>query len=135
MHSTLTGDFRRSVTIRSDAMDGIISYCMMKHPEEAILIVRGRSRKGHIVVDGLVVPPFDTPQTAFGGFEHSFLPLDPTYVGILRSHPKGERTPSDAELNGFFGLVLLIMSHPYQEQDITAWDSSGNTIEMVDDTP
>jgi len=32
------------------------------------------------------------------------------------------------DLNNFFGLVSVIVKSPYNEEDIFAWDSSGNAI-------
>ena len=95
----------RKVSLKKDARDGIISYCKMKHPNEAVLILRGKSRKGNITIDGLIIPPFSYTDTTFAGFPNSFLPLDTSYVGIVHSHPKGSEKPSITDLNNFFGLV------------------------------
>lgn len=123
---------KRRVVIESDAMDGIRSYCMMKHPDETILIARGRSKKGTITVTGLVIPPFGAaPADSFAGFPHSFLPLDHSYMGTIHSHPEGGDEPTIAELHGFFGLVLLIIKHPYGCTDISAWNSDGGQLEII----
>ena len=53
-----TDGFHRTVTIKKEVRDGILSYCKMNHPNEGILILRGKSKKGNVVVDGLVIPPF-----------------------------------------------------------------------------
>ena len=122
---------RRHITIKRDAMDGIISYCKIKHPNEAILIVKGKSRKGSIVVDGLVIPPFSHSGPTFAGFPHSFLPFDMSYVGTVHSHPGGTAEPSVTDLNNFFGLVSLIIKWPYRDEDIFAWNSKGEGIELT----
>ncbi len=122
---------RRHITIKRDAMDGIISYCKIKHPNEAILIVKGKSRKGSIVVDGLVIPPFSHSGPTFAGFPHSFLPFDMSYVGTVHSHPGGTAEPSVTDLNNFFGLVSLIIKWPYRDEDIFAWNSKGEGIDLT----
>lgn len=122
---------RRHVTIGRKAMDGIISYCKMNHPNEAILIVKGKSRGGVVRVDELVIPPFSHSGPTFAGFPHSFLPFDLSYVGTVHSHPGGTADPSVTDLNNFFGLVSLIIKWPYGDEDIFAWDSKGERIEMV----
>lgn len=122
---------RRHITIKRDAMDGIISYCKIKHPNEAILIVKGKSRKGSITVDGLVIPPFSHSGPTFAGFPHSFLPFDMSYVGTVHSHPGGSAEPSVTDLNNFFGLVSLIIKWPYRDEDIFAWNSKGEGIELT----
>ncbi|MCE2508093.1 MAG: Mov34/MPN/PAD-1 family protein [Nitrosopumilaceae archaeon] len=123
-------NFRRRVSISREAMDGIISYSKIRHPNEAILIVKGKSRDGHIMVDGLVIPPFSHSGPTFAGFPHSFLPFDMSYVGTVHSHPGGTAEPSVTDLNNFFGLVSLIIKWPYRDQDIFAWNSKGDGIEL-----
>ncbi len=121
----------RKVSLKKDARDGIISYCKMKHPHEAVLILRGKSKKGNITIDGLIIPPFSYTDTTFAGFPSSFLPLDTSYVGIVHSHPKGSEKPSITDLHNFFGLVSVIVKSPYDDADIFAWDSKGDPIEIT----
>lgn len=102
----------------------------MKHPNEGILILKGKSKSGMIVIDSLVIPPFSHSGPTFAGFPHSFLPFDLSYVGVVHSHPSGSAEPSLTDMNNFFGLVSLIVKHPYGEEDIFAWDSSGNSIPL-----
>lgn len=120
----------RHVSLKKDVRDGILSYCKMKHPNESILILNGKSKSGNITVDGLVIPPFSYTGPTFAGFPHSFLPFDLKYVGIVHSHPSGSANPSITDLNNFFGLVSIIVKFPYDDEDIFAWDSNGNPIEI-----
>jgi len=122
---------KRKVSLKKDARDGILSYCKMKHPNEAVLILRGKSKKGNITIDGLIIPPFSYTDTTFAGFPNSFLPLDTSYVGIVHSHPKGSEKPSITDSNDFFGLVSIIIKSPYDDDDIFAWDSKGDPIEIT----
>jgi proteasome lid subunit RPN8/RPN11 len=103
----------------------------MKHPNESILILRGKSKQGNVIIDALVVPPFSETGPTFAGFPHSFLPFDLSYVGIVHSHPNDSARPSVTDLNNFFGLVSLIVRAPYENEDIFAWDSNGNAIELT----
>ena len=118
------------MSLKKDVRDGILSYCKMKHPNEAVLILRGKSKKGNITVNGLVMPPFSTTDTTFAGFPNSFLPLDTSYVGIVHSHPKGSEKPSLEDSQNFFGLVSIIVKSPYEDDDIFAWDSKSEPIEI-----
>jgi len=122
--------FERKVLIQKDVLDSIISYCHMKHPNECILILKGKSKNGEIKIDGLVIPPFTETGPTFAGFPHSFLPLDMSYIGIIHSHPSGSAEPSVTDLHNFFGLVSLIVQYPYDDDSIFAWDSSGNSIPL-----
>ncbi|MEX0765159.1 MAG: Mov34/MPN/PAD-1 family protein [Nitrosopumilaceae archaeon] len=124
-------DLHRTVTIKKEARDGILSYCKMNHPNEGILILRGKSKKGNVVVDGLVIPPFSHSGPTFAGFPHSFLPFDPSYVGTVHSHPVGSPRPSVTDLHNFFGFVSIIVKSPYEDDDIFAYDRDGNSIPIT----
>jgi len=123
--------YERLVTLTNEVRDGILSYCKMKHPDECILILRGKSKRGNIMIDSLVVPPFSHSGPTFAGFPHSFLPFDLSYVGIVHSHPSGSASPSLTDMNNFFGLISLIVKSPYENEDIFAWDSNGNSVKFT----
>ena len=123
--------FERLVTLTNEVRDGILSYCKMKHPDECILILRGKSKRGNIMIDSLFVPPFSHSGPTFAGFPHSFLPFDLSYVGIVHSHPTGSARPSLTDMNNFFGLISLIVKSPYENDDIFAWDSNGNSVKFT----
>ena len=121
----------RKVLLEQTVLDSIVTFCKMKHPNEGILILKGKSRSGEIKIDGLAIPPFNFTGPTFAGFPHSFLPFDNSYIGIVHSHPVGSAEPSVTDLNNFFGLVSLIIKFPYDDNDsIFAWDSSGNPITL-----
>lgn len=120
----------RHVSLQRDVLDSILSYCQMKHPNEGILILKGKSKQGQITIDGLVIPPFNYTGPTFAGFPHSFLPFDMSYVGVVHSHPSGSAEPSVTDLHNFFGLVSLIVKSPYSDTDIFAWDRDGNEIPL-----
>jgi len=123
--------FERRVSLKKETRDGILSYCKMNHPNEGILILRGKSKKGNIIIDSLVIPPFSETGPTFAGFPESFLPLDLSYVGMVHSHPSGSAEPSVTDLHNFFGLVSLIVKSPYDDEDLFAWDSKGNPIPIT----
>ncbi|MGI0006744.1 MAG: Mov34/MPN/PAD-1 family protein [Nitrosotalea sp.] len=120
---------KRTITIKKDIRDSILSYCKMNHPNECILILKGKSRKGQVLVDGLVIPPFFHTGPTFAGFPHSFLPLDTSYIGTVHSHPSGVARPSVTDLHNCFGLVSIIIQSPYEDGDIFAYDRDGNLLE------
>ena len=122
--------FERSVLLKKEVRDSILSFCQMKHPNEGILILKGKSKNGEIKIDGLVIPPFSETGPTFAGFPHSFLPFDMSYVGIIHSHPSGSAEPSVTDLHNFFGLVSMIVKSPYDDNSIFAWDSNGDAIPL-----
>lgn len=122
--------FERKVLLKKETRDSILSFCQIKHPNEGILILKGKSKDGEIKVDGLVIPPFSETGPTFAGFPHSFLPFDMSYVGIIHSHPSGSAEPSVTDLHNFFGLVSMIVKSPYDDNSIFAWDSNGDAIPL-----
>jgi len=124
-------NFDRKVLLKKDVLDSILSFCQMKHPNEGVLILKGKSKNGEIKIDGLVIPPFNETGPTFAGFPHSFLPFDMSYVGIVHSHPSGSAEPSVTDLHNFFGLVSMIVKYPYEDDCIFAWDSNGNSIPLI----
>ena len=84
-------------------------------------------------VESLVVPPFHEASPTFAGFPANQLPFDSDYIGMVHSHPVGTAEPSSEDLHNFFGLVSVIVKSPYEDEDIFAWDSSGNSIPILDE--
>lgn len=123
----------REIVLKKDVRDSILSYCNMNHPNEGILILRGKSKKGNVLIDGLIIPPFSFGAHSSSGFPRNMLPGDLSYVGTVHSHPSGSAMPSVTDLNNFFQLVSLIVRFPYGDEDIFAWDSEGNSIKLVID--
>lgn len=122
--------FKREVSLEREVADSILSFCKIKHPNEGVLILKGKSKDGKILVNGLVIPPFSETGPTFAGFPHSFLPFDMSYVGMVHSHPSGSAEPSVTDLHNFFGLVSVIVRSPYDDNSIFAWDSGGNSIPL-----
>ena len=128
-----TKKLERSLVFLNKTRDGIVSYCKITHPDEMILILKGHSKKGKMFVESLVIPPFHETGPTFAGFPANQLPLDSDYIGMVHSHPVGTAEPSSEDLHNFFGLVSVIVKSPYEDEDIFAWDSSGNSIPILDE--
>ena len=128
-----TKKLERSLVFLNETRDGIVSYSKINHPGEMILILKGHSKKGKMFVESLVVPPFHEAGPTFAGFPANQLPFDSDYIGMVHSHPVGTAEPSSEDLHNFFGLVSVIIKSPYEDEDIFAWDSSGNSIPILDE--
>jgi proteasome lid subunit RPN8/RPN11 len=100
--------FERKVLLQKNVLDSILSFCQMKHPNEGILILKGKSKNGEIKINGLVIPPFSETGPTFAGFPHSFLPFDMSYVGIIHSHPSGSAEPSVTDLHNLIYTIFLV---------------------------
>jgi proteasome lid subunit RPN8/RPN11 len=122
---------QRQVVISRSATDGIISYSKSLHPNEAILILQGKTSPELINIEGLVIPPFALSGPYYSGYSNFYLPSDGSYIGSAHSHPGGSNKPSLADINrGFYGAVSIIIAYPYEERNIAAYDRNGNKLEI-----
>lgn len=121
---------RRRIVITRQSADGIITYSKTRHPNEAILVLQGKKDKDEIVINGLIIPPFSMSGPYYSGFPVYDLPFDLSYIGTAHSHPGGSNRPSLDDLNHFYGMVSIIISHPYEDETIGAYDRNGNSLEL-----
>lgn len=120
----------RKVTMIKQVADGIITYSKSWHPNEGILILKGKSKKQHIILEGLVIPPFSTHGPYYSGFPTYDLPFDLSYVGTAHSHPGGSNRPSLEDLNNYYGVVSIIICYPYEYSTIGAFDRNGRVMDL-----
>jgi proteasome lid subunit RPN8/RPN11 len=125
-----TEGLKRYLTLRRHVADSIITYAKSCHPNEGILILQGKAKKDNILVDGLVVPPFASHGPYYSGFPTYDLPFDLSYIGTAHSHPGGSNRPSLEDLNNFYGFISVIISYPYSDVDIGAFDRNGNKVRV-----
>jgi proteasome lid subunit RPN8/RPN11 len=121
---------RKEVVLTRNSADGIITYAKTWHPYEGILILRGKSKKTEITIDGLVVPPFSSHGPYYSGFPVYDLPFDLSYIGTAHSHPGSSNSPSLEDLNNYFGLVSIIINYPYDDTTIAAFDRNGERFAL-----
>jgi proteasome lid subunit RPN8/RPN11 len=120
----------KQVLMTRQAADGIITYARTWHPNEGILILQGKSKGHQIIIDGLIIPPFSSHGPYYSGFPTYDLPFDLSYIGTAHSHPGGSNRPSLEDLNNYYGLVSVIISHPYVDKSMGAFDRNGNEMEL-----
>jgi len=57
------------------------------------------------------------------------LPMDFSIVGTAHSHPSGNITPSNTDLNHFFGPVLMIVGFPFtNEKNVGVYNRNGERL-------
>jgi proteasome lid subunit RPN8/RPN11 len=120
----------KQVLMTRQTADGIITYARTWHPNEGILILQGKSKRYQIIIDGLIIPPFSSHGPYYSGFPTYDLPFDLSYIGTAHSHPGGSNRPSLEDLNNYYGLVSVIISHPYVDKSMGAFDRNGNEMEL-----
>ncbi|MDG6954529.1 MAG: Mov34/MPN/PAD-1 family protein [Nitrososphaerota archaeon] len=105
------------VVFQKKVVDSLFSYSAMAYPNEGILLLRGKSKKGVVEVTGVVVPPLAAHGAAFSSFNWWMLPVDLSYLGVAHSHPSGNFNPSHQDLLHATGRIMVIMGYPYATVD------------------
>lgn len=112
-----------------EVIDSLLSYSKMAHPNEGILVLRGKARKGVAEVTSLMVPPAAVHSHSYSSFNWWMLPVDMTYLGVAHSHPSGYAVPSHQDLLHVSGRLMVIMGYPYSSDScVRAYDREGREI-------
>jgi len=122
----------KEIFVERAVVDSILSYAQMFHPRESILLLKGKIDKKKIVINDVQIPPLATHGNAFSSFPLHTLPIDFSVMGVAHSHPSGALRPSIADLNQFYGRIMLITAYPYQsEQNMIILDREGKPLKYV----
>ena len=93
-----------------------------------------RMQKG--MLTELVLIPGTIQGDSHAIFQMHMLPVDRTINGSLHSHPSPHPYPSDADFELFekYGMVHIILGHPFGPDDWRAYDHTGvpTKLEVVD---
>ncbi|MDT8781921.1 MAG: Mov34/MPN/PAD-1 family protein [Candidatus Bathyarchaeota archaeon] len=121
-----------TVSIKREILEAIFEGARHLYPRETILMLRGKKSKDVIQINDLIIPPLATYGEGFASYPFHLLPMDFSLVGTVHSHPSGDKTPSDVDLNNFFGRVMMIVGFPYMtDQDVVAYNWSGEKLPIL----
>lgn len=118
------------VAVPGELLDSMLSFAWMQHPQEAILLLRGRVSKDRITIEELLFPPFATSGRGFAQFRPHLLPIDFSIVGTLHSHPSGSPRASPTDLNHLYGRIMVIVAYPYTRDRVTVYDKQGESVPL-----
>ena len=120
-----------TVSICKEVLDAILEGAKRVYPRESLLLLRGKRKKGSIAISDLVVPPFATRGLRFSSVPVHMLPMDFSIVGTVHSHPSGNITPSNTDLNHVFGIVLMIVGFPFtDERNVAVYNRNGEKLTL-----
>ena len=135
-------DFEK-IIIEKEVINAILELARMTSPKEFVAFLEGRteskkfsehSKKGNKAVKK-TLRIYGLAYQEYIANEHSTLarinfPITSKIVGSVHSHPGPNNHPSRADLQFFSkrGIIHLIISSPYTEQDIQGYNSNGNKI-------
>lgn len=108
--------------------ESLLVLARARHPNEAILLLRGKLVDDDVHVEDVVIPPFGSGGRGFAHFPSHALPIDFSIVGTAHSHPTGNPQPSNTDLHNFYSRIMVIAARPYRPQDIAAYNKRGESI-------
>ena len=120
-----------TVSISQTLMEVILESAKTLYPKETILLLRGEKSKDIIKVTDLMVPPLATYGQGFANIQTHMLPIDFSIVGTAHSHPSGNLTPSPADLNHFWGKILMIVGFPFaDDRNVAVYNHKGEKLTL-----
>jgi len=121
----------KEVIVERTVVESILSYARLFHPRESILLLKGKVDKKRITIKEVQIPPLATHGDRFSSFPVNRLPIDFSVIGVAHSHPSGALCPSVADLNRFYGRIMLITAYPYRsEKDIIVLSKDGKPLKF-----
>ncbi len=119
----------QKVVLEAKVLDSLLTYSKMAYPNEGILLLRGKSKKGVVEVTSVMVPPAAVHGRAFSSFNWWMIPVDMSYLGVAHSHPSGNASPSPEDMLHSTGRIMVIMGFPYaSSSNIGVFDHDGNRV-------
>lgn len=118
------------VVIERELLRSLLSFAKAKHPNEIVLLLRGKAKGGEMIIEEFLLPPFGTGGRGFAEFRPHMLPIDFSIVGTTHSHPSGSARPSPTDLNHFYAKVMMIVAYPYTDECVAAYNSKGEALPL-----
>jgi proteasome lid subunit RPN8/RPN11 len=120
-----------SVLVSEELLQAVFEGARRLYPKEIILVLRGEKKKNLIKVSEVVVPPLATYGSGFANIPIHMLPMDFSIVGTVHSHSSGNLTPSSADLNHIFGIMLMIVGFPFaDERNVAVYNRNGEKLTL-----
>jgi proteasome lid subunit RPN8/RPN11 len=123
-------DAQLTVSISQKLLEAILRHANMLYPKETFFLLRGEKHKKLIKISELVIPPLATYGQGFANIPTHMLPIDFSIVGTAHSHPSGNLTPSPADLNHFWGKILMIVGFPFMNKNVAVYNHKGEKLTL-----
>ncbi len=114
--------------IKKVALDFILETARNNFPNEFAGLLRG---KDNLIEEVILLPGTRWNETS-ATLQMHMLPLDPSVIGSVHSHP-GPARPSRADLAFFsrFGKIHLIAGYPFDFLHLKAFQPNGEEVRLV----
>ena len=118
------------IILEKEVVEDIIDFANANYPREFVSLLQGKVEEDKLTVSNLIYQKYASSfNTATMQFN---LPMISDVVGSVHSHPSPSNRPSNADLNFFDrkGIVHIIISYPFKENNIACYDYAGNRLEF-----
>jgi len=120
-----------SVLVGEELLQAVFEGARRLYPREIVLLLRGEKKRNLVKISEVVVPPLATYGSGFANIPLHMVPMDFSIVGTVHSHLSGILTPSNADLNHVFGVVLMIVSFPFaDERNVAVYNRNGEKLTL-----
>lgn len=118
------------ILIDRELIEEILEFARFKHPNEAIVLLRGDIQKDSIKITDYLFPPYAFSNKNSAGFPTHMIPFDFRIIGTAHSHPTGSNTPSVVDLHNFYGRLMVLLGYPYNINNVAAYTKNGEKINI-----
>ena len=117
--------------IARECLDSIKEAAKDLYPREFLAFLSLGDTKD--IISELVLLPQMVYGKGLATFNRYMAPFDQSLVGTVHSHPSGVPKPSVGDLETFSkqGRIHIIIASPFNDESWRAYDSNGNTIELL----
>lgn len=118
------------IRLYESVLKGIQALAHDNHPDEVVVLLRGKRETGDLVVTEYLIPPFGFGGRRSASFPAHLLPMDLTLIGTAHSHPSGNVKPSTGDSHNFYGRIMMIVGPPYSQQNLAIYNKRGEALDV-----
>jgi len=118
------------IRIQRELLREILDIAKNRHPQEMILLLRGRREDEYLMITEYLFPPFATGDERSSSFPLHMLPMDLSLIGTAHSHPSGGLNLSIADHHNFFGLITMLVAAPYTTEKVVSFNKKGDRLKL-----
>lgn len=118
------------IRIDREVFMGMKALAEDNHPNEVIVLLRGKRSGDEFHINEYLIPPFGFGSRRSASFPAHMLPMDFSILGTAHSHPSGNLSPSTMDLHSFYGRIMMIIGPPYSIDNVAAFTKQGKPIHV-----
>ena len=118
------------IKLYESVLEGIQALAEDNHPNEVVVLLRGKRESDDLIVTEYLIPPFGIGGRGSASFPAHMLPMDFTIIGTAHSHPSGNVKPSVGDSHNFYGRIMMIVGPPYSQQNLALYNKKGEFLKV-----